>query len=88
MEEFSFLSLKVVCLPHKNIVTNFFHIKFFKISKLTLFSALQKLTIQTWKWKRDNDKVEYVFAIFIDLLKDFDTINHDLVLAKLQTYGF
>ena len=26
-------------------------------------------------------------AIFMDLLKAFYAINHDLVLAKLKTYG-
>ena len=36
------------------------------------------------KWKKAVDNGEYVSALFLDLSKVFDTINHDLLLAKLK----
>ena len=40
------------------------------------------------KWKNVLDNKEYGGTILIDLSKAFDTINHDLLIAKLHIYGF
>ena len=41
--------------------------------------------LENWKSALNN---ESVCALFMDLSKTFDTINQDLLLAKLKAYGF
>ena len=52
------------------------------------FSTQQALLSLMERWKNTLDQNAYSGAILMDLSKAFDTINHDLLIAKLGTYGF
>ena len=52
------------------------------------FSTQQALVSLIEKWKAILDKNGYTGAVLMDLSKAFDTINHDLLIAKLNAYGF
>ena len=41
-----------------------------------------------WKLEIQLDNGEKVGVIFMDLSKTFETINHSLLLAKINSYGF
>ena len=56
------------------------HITGFRKSHVTQHSLMTMLE----KWKSALDKRENICVLSIDL---FDTINHDLLLAKLKAYG-
>ena len=52
------------------------------------FSTQTALTMLLEKWKNILDDNWYAGAVLMDLSKAFDTINHELLIAKLHAYGF
>ena len=52
------------------------------------FSAQTALVWLMEKLKHQLDKNDFTGAVLIDLSKAFDTINYDLLFAKLHAHGF
>ena len=52
------------------------------------FNAQYALIAMIEKWKKCLDGNGFAGAILMDLSKAFDTINHELLIAKLAAYGF
>ena len=52
------------------------------------FSTQTALSSLIEKWKQILDDKSYGAAVLMDLSKAFDTINHELLIAKLHEYGF
>ena len=52
------------------------------------YSTQHCLLVMMEKMKKSLDKQHYAAALLTDLSKAFDCINHDLLIAKLDAYGF
>ena len=52
------------------------------------FNTQHALLTLVENWRKSLDNKDLGGAILMDLSKAFDTLNHDLLIAKLHAYGF
>ena len=52
-----------------------------------LYSVVTSLLSCTNDWYKNMDAGKYTALVFIDLKKGFDTVDHDILLKKMQKYG-
>ena len=52
------------------------------------FNTQHALTVMIEKWKCALDNKKHAGAVLMDLSKAFDTLDHELMIAKLGAYGF
>ena len=50
--------------------------------------SFAKVLVMKEKWKNSVDKGKTFGALLTDLSKAFDCLPHDLIIAKLNAYGF
>ena len=52
------------------------------------YSTQQALLALIESWKKSLDNKGFGGAILFELSKTFDTLNHELLITELHTYGF
>ena len=52
------------------------------------YNSQHCLLLMIEKWKKALDNKKHAGAILTDLSKAFDCITHELLIAKLDAYGF
>jgi len=79
----SLVSTKIIEYLERN---NMLHRSQFAYRKNT--STEHAVLTMTEEWRKNLDKGFDVVALFIDLSKAFDTVDHNILLAKLKHYNF
>ena len=86
--------LPTISKVFENLMQNLInlHIKSFLLSYLCgyrkVFNSQHVLVFLMERWQKSVDNKGCGSAVLMDLSKAFDTLNHDLLIAKLHAYGF
>ena len=76
-------------LQSQKYLNFFYKNKFIPMFKITYHHFYVDMSLSLIEnWKLSLDRKGYGGAILMDLSKAFDTINYDLLLAKVHAYGF
>ena len=75
-------------LVHEQLFSYFNDYLYKKQSGFRPKYSTQSALLNTFnQWLLNIDKGDYNLAVFLDLRKAFDTVNHNLLLTKLKFYG-
>ena len=75
------------CTPYLDCFINKFLSKFISAYRKT-YSLNHVLIRIIENWKKALDLNKFTGAVLMDLTKAFDSIPHDLLIAKMHAYGF
>ena len=65
---------------HKSLTDSQYGFRTNRSTSLALAELIEEVT-------NSMDKIKFAVGVFIDLKKTFDTINHEILINKLEHYG-
>ena len=84
---FNKLFEKLICIQLKDFIEKYKIYVEFQFGFRAGHSTILALTEITDRIRSLMENGNYVFGLFVDLSKAFDTVNHDILLYKLSHYG-
>ena len=80
--------MKGACTIKQQPILNMYFLHIHQQGFCKGYSAQQYLLATIEKWKKVVDNEGVFVALLTDMSKAFDCIPHDLIIVKLEAYGF